>query len=193
MATLYGHYQPLSNKWYIGIVLGDRKPENRWGENGHSYIQFKNGKPLHPKFRNAILKYGWDSFEHIIFFNNLTDEQAKKIETEYIIKYNSVKNGYNCTYGGDGIKGYKFSNETRKRMSIIAKNNKEKLEKLRLSRIGRQSAISKPVICIETGEIYPSARQASISIGLNTDAVKTAIHRNGKCKNMHWEFIIKFD
>ena len=189
MAILYGHYQPQTNKWYIGIILGDRTTKQRWGRNGYFYTTFTRGKPCNPKFRNAILKYGWDSFEHKVFFDNLLDTEAKELEKEYILKYNSVKNGYNCTYGGDGVCGIKHSQETRNKLREYAKNDKTRLEKLRKSRIGQPSAISKRVVCVETGDVYRSARNASIKMGLNPDAVKTAIHRNGKCNGYHWKFL----
>ena len=188
MACVYGHYQPKTKKWYIGIVLGNKPPQKRWGKNGYCYTRFNKGKPEHPKFRNAILKYGWDSFNHLILCDGLTDEEAKKKEVEFIKLFNSQKNGYNCTKGGDGVVGYKHTATSKKKMSqaCIARNAQENL---RLARIGVPSAISKPVLCVETGEVFVSARSASISIHLNPDAIKTAIHRNGTCNGYHWKYI----
>lgn len=191
MGSLYGHCLKNSNKWYIGITLGNRTPEQRWGKNGYSYLTFSKGRPNNPKFRNAILKYGWNNFEHIIFFENIEDSEAKQLEKEYIKKYNSIKNGYNCTEGGDGICGVKFSEETRRKISERNKSNKELIEKFKKCRIGKTSGIAKKVLCVETGQIYPSARNASISIGLNPDAVKCAIRRNTMCKKMHWKRLDK--
>ena len=85
--------------------------------------------------------------------------------------------------------GIKHSQETRNKLREYAKNDKTRLEKLRKSRIGQPSAISKRVVCVETGDVYRSARNASIKMGLNPDAVKTAIHRNGKCNGYHWKFL----
>ena len=54
---VYMHKNKINNKVYIGITF--RKPEDRW-QKGQGYH-----KQL--KFFNAILKYGGDNFEHIIF------------------------------------------------------------------------------------------------------------------------------
>ncbi len=52
-------------------------------------------------FYNAIKKYGWDNFEHIILEEHLTRKEAKEKEIYYIEKYDSFYNGYNGTFGGD--------------------------------------------------------------------------------------------
>ena len=97
---VYIHTNKLNNKVYIGIT--NRKPEHRWGKNGSKY----NKKQ--PAFYNAIQKYGWDNFEHIIFADNLTEHEAKHMEIMLIAlyksnccKYKNPEYGYNMTDGGD--------------------------------------------------------------------------------------------
>jgi group I intron endonuclease len=124
---VYIHVSPKGKK-YIGITCRS-KAEYRWGRNG---IKYKNN----PHFWNAIQKYGWDNFEHIIIATNLSDKDAKDMEIELINKYhtNLPQYGYNRTLGGDGTFGYKhkpesiqkmkdkeFSEETRKKLSDKAK------------------------------------------------------------------------
>ena len=58
--TVYMHISP-SNKRYIGIT--STKIEERW-RNGKGYKHNKH-------FTNAINKYGWDNFEHIIIAKDL--------------------------------------------------------------------------------------------------------------------------
>ncbi len=108
---VYCHINKINQKVYVGITF--RKPEDRW-LNG-------NGYKRQPKFFNAILKYGWDNFEHIILEDNIVSEQeALKKETQYIKYYNSVNNGYNVTEEGQkssphcfkGIKIYCIENDT---------------------------------------------------------------------------------
>ena len=63
---VYKHTSP-SGKCYIGITC--QEPEYRWGNNGCKYTERKSdGQLKHPKFANAILKYGWDNFS-IAFAN----------------------------------------------------------------------------------------------------------------------------
>ena len=70
---IYAHISP-SNKAYIGITC--QKPNRRW-HGGSGYRE-------QPKFYNAIKKYGWDNFKHIILFENLTESQACELETKLI-------------------------------------------------------------------------------------------------------------
>ena len=89
--TVYCHNNKINNKKYIGITC--QKPKYRWGKDGHNYS-------LQTKFYNAILKYGWDNFDHIILEENLEEQEALKSEQKYIEKYNSISNGYNVSTGG---------------------------------------------------------------------------------------------
>lgn len=49
-------------------------------------------------------------------------------------------------------------------------------------------ASSKPVKCLETGEIFLSATEASKSIGLNAHAVSEAIRNHGASGGYHWQY-----
>lgn len=108
---VYLHKNKNNGKCYVGIT--SRKPQERW--------QCGNGYRRQPKFFNAILKYGWDNFEHIILEDNiLNEEEALEKETYYIQKYNSIKNGYNILEQGQksspycfqGVKIYCIENQT---------------------------------------------------------------------------------
>ena len=88
---VYMHINKINNKRYVGITF--REPEQRW-QKGYGYHR-------QPKFYNAILKYGWDNFEHIILEQDIpTEEEALKLETFYIKKYDTVNNGYNTVEEG---------------------------------------------------------------------------------------------
>ena len=60
MKTIYLHRNKINNKVYIGQTI--QSPEERW-KNGNGY------KGCY-YFYNAIQKYGWDNFEHIILEQN---------------------------------------------------------------------------------------------------------------------------
>lgn len=111
--TVYLHRNRINNKMYVGIT--SRNPETRW-QNGTAYKR-------NPHFNSAIQKYGWDSFDHIILHSCLSADEARQYETLYITQLNLCdKNyGYNMTLGGEGITGYTFTDEQKKRMS---ENNK---------------------------------------------------------------------
>ena len=113
------HTNKANNKVYVGITY--QNVQDRW-QNGLGY------KKDQPVFYNAIKKYGWDGFEHIIFAEHLTEEEAKHMEILLIAlyktnckKYDNPECGYNMTDGGDGIFGRKHTEETKRKLSQQAK------------------------------------------------------------------------
>lgn len=108
--VVYMHTNKINNKRYIGITCN--KPEDRWGKAGTGYLRKqKNGKYSQPLFANAILKYGWESFETTILFEGLSEAEAKSKETELIAFYHTYSKdpvcwGYNNTLGGEGNRVY---------------------------------------------------------------------------------------
>ena len=110
--SVYMHVSP-SKKVYIGITK--RKPKYRW-DNGHGY-------PSNMHFTNAIKKYGWDNFQHIILYSNISENEAKEKEIELIAKYNATnpQYGYNITLGGESGNGYKHTEDAKRRISQAEK------------------------------------------------------------------------
>lgn len=93
--SIYIHKNKVNNKMYIGMT--NRKLETRFGKEGKNY---KNSI----RFYNAIQKYGWENFEHILLLSGLSRQQAEEKEKEIIAKYNTTNNefGYNISKGGTG-------------------------------------------------------------------------------------------
>lgn len=93
------HTNKINKKRYIGITS---RINDRFGKNGEGYLRKTNEKYNQPYFAHAILKYGWDNFEHDILYQNLTHEEANKYEKELINKYETrdPKKGYNIREGG---------------------------------------------------------------------------------------------
>jgi group I intron endonuclease len=121
---VYMHTNKINNKVYVGIT--SRNPGERWGNNGNHYTKDKQ-----PVFYNAIQKYGWDGFEHIIFAENLIEHEAKQIEIKLIAlyktncrRYKNPELGYNMTDGGDGTVGRLCTEETKRKISDKAKGRK---------------------------------------------------------------------
>ena len=118
---VYVHINKTNGKRYVGITR--QEPEKRW-QNGLGYKYNNN-----TYFWNAIKKYTWDGFEHIILEEGLTFDDAKKKERYYIKLFNSnlCEYGYNLTLGGDGFLGMQRPEETRKKISIslLGKYTKE--------------------------------------------------------------------
>ena len=104
---LYKHESP-NGKVYIGIT--SQKPLQRWS--------CGNGYKNNSYFTRAIKKYGWDNFKHEIIFENLTKEDAKRLEIEYIKKFksNMRRYGYNISSGGESKSGTKVSEYQKQRI-----------------------------------------------------------------------------
>ena len=76
--SVYEHISP-SGKIYVGIT--SKKCSSRWGNSGKRYLtRQSNGDYSHRYFAPAILKYGWDNFQHIIIATSLKEEEAKALE-----------------------------------------------------------------------------------------------------------------
>lgn len=91
--TIYAHKNKINGKIYIGQTK--QEPEKRW-KNGAGY---KNCT----LFYEAIKKYGWNNFEHIILEQKeMSQEEANNKEDFYIKLYNSknINFGYNINDGG---------------------------------------------------------------------------------------------
>lgn len=184
---VYIHKNKINNKVYVGITC--QKTNYRWGA-GSGYKQ-------QPKFYNAIKKYGWDNFEHIILFENLSFEEAKQKEIEIISKYNAFtkKYGYNATKGGDGSNGVPCSEEKKQKISKANKGHKFNEEtKLLMSKLklGKKPINCKKVLCIETGIIYDSMHTAEKETGAkykNISKVCKGEYGRKTAGGYHWKIV----
>lgn len=115
---VYMHINKINNKRYVGLTC--QELERRW-ENGYGYLlKNKEGMYRQPLFARAILKYGWDGFEHIIIANNLTKKEAEQMEIDLISQYNTTDKrfGYNIREGGNTTK---LSEDTKAKISMANK------------------------------------------------------------------------
>lgn len=58
---------------------------------------------------------------HEILYDNLTADDANRLEQEMIAKFNSVENGYNVSTGGGGTYGIPCSTEKKLKISVANK------------------------------------------------------------------------
>lgn len=143
-------YENMTNhKKYIGITCKSLRA--RSGHEGNGYQQCT-------AFWNAIQKYGWHNFCSQIVKDNLTREEACKLEIELIAQYKTQDHqyGYNITAGGDsGRTGMKYTEE----------------ERLMLS---KNSINTKKVICTTTNVIYDSLTSAEKACGVSNANISRA-------------------
>lgn len=127
IGTIYAFSNLSNEKIYIGKTVD---PYNE------RFIEHKCSaftKNTMNYFYNALRKYSWDGFERVVIYQ--TEEMESKIEADKIIlekekfyinlfRTDNHEFGYNLTKGGDGIAGYKHTEESKKKMSESHKGEK---------------------------------------------------------------------
>jgi len=148
---IYGLFFP--NGCYIGqTIQGDNI---RWKE----HLRDTNAGSTLP-VHNAIRKhYNKDETQNnvkrIIIDKAYSLEELNNLETKYIIEYNTFNGnnpkGYNMTMGGDGCKGYKFTEEQKENCRKIQQKRKEEHPEIAInqSKFMKQRAIDNPNIGIQ--------------------------------------------
>lgn len=199
MKTIYLHLNKINNKVYIGQTAQDLK--ERW----------KNGKGYKTctYFYNAIQKYGWDNFEHIVLEQNenWTQEELNKKEQEYILFFNSnnPKYGYNITQGGSNIspnalpKALEWMKEHpefgKARAADMLKWQKEHPEEaLQMRRINAKKASDarkRKVQCVETQQVFESASAAARAIPKTSQSKICMVCRGQRSTagGYHWKYV----
>lgn len=130
IGTIYCFVNKQNNKKYIGKTVRSNYTL-RWNE--HKSKSISNCV----YFYRALDKYGWNGFDKYVLFqtdvyenNKENKEKIDKIllnkERECIALYktNNSHLGYNLTHGGDGICGYQFSEELKRKQSEMLIGNK---------------------------------------------------------------------
>ena len=157
--VVYMHVNRANGKRYVGISAN---PLARWA-NGRGYFRNKH-------FSDAIEKYGWNNFDHLILYAELSKEDACEIEQHLIRKYKTQDKrfGYNLTSGGEM---FKHSEESKRLMSEHRKGKGlhefSETHKQRLRDNHGGGAEKKPVLCVETGEVFSCIKEAANQTGIN--------------------------
>jgi len=146
-----------------------------------------------------------DTYTIELVVDFLTREEAAILERKLIAQYDLLKKGLNKSPGS--INGYsqEHSEEQKRKWSLERKGkpvNPEHAAKNRTARLGKTNgekwrqaqfeSHAKPVICLETGKVYPSARHAAKELGLQYS--KISLVCNGKRSmtgGLHFEFYKK--
>lgn len=204
---VYMHRLKEDGRVYVGQTCN---PKERWSNNGKRYERCRY-------FMAAINKYGWDSFEHIVLEENLSKEEADYYEDYYIAVYDSMnhEHGFNLRCGGSRGKlseetkkllsevktGRKCSEEVVRKMSERRKGVKlSDYHKQRISEGRKKSQRARDasirtakkgqikVVCVETGVVYNSAKEASEKTGISRASISMCItNQIESVKGFHWK------
>ena len=110
-------------KYYVGQTVGTM--EQRAGKDGRRYNW--DNLDCNNKFANGIRKWGWNSFEGRVL-EEVYEEDLNELEKFYIEYFDSYKNGYNSTLGGEGTRGHNpYANKTEEEMEEIKEKKSKSL------------------------------------------------------------------
>lgn len=118
LGEIYLIENDINDKIYIGKTL--KSTEYRFREHIRDAFMYRD-RDANNKFYNALRKYGAEHFRARCIGKFNADE-LNDMEIYYIKKYNSYKNGYNSTLGGDGTTTLSFDDETIKNILVKYRN-----------------------------------------------------------------------
>ena len=125
----------INNKGYVGITT--RSLSRRWYE--HRFVANSCGQLL----GKAIKKYGEQAFEIMPIASAKTLENLKEVEKDLIVQFQTkVPFGYNLTDGGDGVFGFKQSEEQKKHNGDLkrgTKHSEETKQKMKIAHLGENN------------------------------------------------------
>lgn len=198
--TVYKHTSP-DGKVYIGATCS-RDLRIRW-QYGHGY---KHNKP----FWCAIQRFGWANFTHDILEEGLTAEEAKQREVYFIDKYQSCDpdKGYNrnrvsilptasLTQEQEYARVRKIMDWHYKESSRRLKEKPPRPPKKRVHGPGayhpmspeKLLKISTAVVCLDTGAIYQSIKEASRIKGIDPGNISaTCRGKRKQAGGLRWAY-----
>ena len=113
--VIYCYHCISTGKKYIGQTDNEKRRK-------YEHSSYYNKKYRDNKFYRAVKKYGWENFIYGII-ENANIETLDAQEIYFINFYNTYKNGYNSSIGGKTTRGYKHTEETKRK---ISESRKEK-------------------------------------------------------------------
>lgn len=118
MSVIYKITNNLNQKFYIGFT-SQKNPKYRF--NQHLSIARSKKKNNQPIIK-AIRKYGEENFSFEIILEG-EEKFLLNVEEPRLIK--ELNPEYNVTFGGEGVLGYKHTNETKMKCSLSMLGKKE--------------------------------------------------------------------
>jgi len=130
---IYGIENILNHKIYIGQTKNALEQ------------RFKEHKKSKRSIGKAIRKYGEENFLKIVLEECETQEQLNECEMKWIKRLNCMTpNGYNRTAGGEGVRNFHHTEETRKQISQTMTGRKQTEEHKKNSSVSQQKRWKNP-------------------------------------------------
>lgn len=181
---IYGIENILNHKIYIGQTKNALEQ------------RFKEHKKSKRSIGKAIRKYGEENFLKIVLEECETQEQLNECEMKWIKRLNCMTpNGYNRTAGGEGVRNFHHTEETRKQISQTMTGRKQTEEHKKTSAALKKSRKENPI------SAESRARQAKSLIKFYEDNPEMKEHLSEMTKKQfatpesrkkHSEIMIKY-
>ena len=151
--TIYKIENLVNGKVYIGQTISFKSRKST------HLSELRNGKKLNIKLQNAWDKYGEDNFVFKMI-GRYDISELDCMEIYFVKVYDSFKNGYNMTTGGNqGTPNHILTSGQKKAMSRISKELWScKKHKKKMSDAHNTF---RPIVLTNTGEIFNSTLEAS--------------------------------
>lgn len=183
---VYIHITP-NGKRYVGLTT---QPLSRRWRNGQGYVNNKY-------FTRAILKYGWDNIEHIVYE---VDTEAEMFYLEkYLIAYYNTTNpafGYNISSGGEfSSTGTRWHHTEEHKASIRGAGNpmygRKHSEEARkkMSAAQQNKAVAQYTMDGQLVKIWNSQTEAAKELGLQKTNISACCYGKGNSAGGYvWKF-----
>lgn len=174
------------NIYYIGSAF--RKINKKFSKNGcyarwvEHFNSLKNNKHHSKYLQNVVNKYGLEGLRFQIILNVNDKTIIRNIEKLYIIKYDSVKNGYNSSIETTHPE---MSEEARKRSSIRMKKNNPMRDPTIIAKVNNKPKnwINRILQFSKNGKFlkeWDNIQQASLYYNINNSNINRAVNNNAK-------------
>lgn len=165
------------------------------------------GRDLRVRYNHHVyrLKINRNDYRIELVQDNLTILEAAKLEKMLIEQYNTLKEGWNVSPGSINGSSNFHSEEQKLKWRSERKGkpvSKEHAEKNRKARIGMKNSEHwhkrhseshcKPIMCVETGKVYNSAREAAKELNLQYSKISLVCNgKRGTTGGLHFIFVKK--
>lgn len=157
VGLIYKIVNNKNDKLYIGQTT--QTPTLRLNKHIRDALNINN-REYNTKFNRAIRKYKNGHWNILILQKDIPIESLSEIERIYIFLFDTYRHGYNSTLGGEGLRGFKHSEKTKRLLAKKAtgrrhtKKSKKKMSeaqkgkfvsdetkrKIGISSVGRKSS-----------------------------------------------------
>lgn len=192
MIGIYIIKNKINGKIYVGQTTNFKKRKTQ-----HLNRYKRKDYKEHSRLYKAMHKHGVENFD-FIFLEKCSKEKLNEREMALIEHFDSYKNGYNATKGGNNPVAYwegkKRDEETNEKIAEKLRgkswgsHSKEARQKISEGHKGNQNG-NKKVLCVELGLVFESIKSAAKFINRDPSGITVVLKgRKKTCGGYHWKY-----